>query len=469
MAQSSFIDTHCHLFNIGDIPLYESILGNMPSGLILMLGGLTGIIKSELKKRRLLIEFFERERSENINKMEEEMGLALRQIPGLGANVTRIATPLIMDFEEGAPNERLAMQELRLREAIGQSEQVAGFKVLPFLGIDLRRLHRMSATQLMNWAHKPVDDGGGQQVKRIEGISERGAGVIPPSGSFIGIKLYPPLGFCPLGWCPSNKRNCKKKSCLNDVAGLANNDERALLRDNYRAFFRKCANKQIPITVHCQNNGSFHLQTDSRQHVFTDPRRWVPILESYNNLVVNFGHFGGEKEICKTILWRSSKSNPRSNIKKYKYSRYKDNTWTSTIIRMLKLYPNTFADLSAFDYTPAAKHALACILCLDEGGQFDSLLPAGTQRGHKLVDKLMWGTDRPMLLAEGKGKFPNYESQLKAFVDMLDIGSVRRHRYPKPMSIFDNISGQPAHSFPNQDTWVEKLTSTNPHKFLFGQ
>ncbi len=136
---------------------------------------------------------------------------------------------------------------------------------------------------------------------------------------------------------------------------------------------------------------------------------------------------------------------------------------------MLKLYPNTFADLSAFDYTPAAKHALACILCLDEGGQFDSLLPAGTQRVHKLIDKLMWGTDRPMLLAEGKGKFTNYESQLKAFVDMLDIGSVWRHRYPKPMSIFDNISGQPAHSFPNQATWVEKLTSTNPHKFLFGQ
>lgn len=93
MAQSSFIDTHCHLFNIGDIPLYESILGNMPSGLILMLGGLSGIIKSELKKHRLLIEYFERERSENINKLEQEMGLALRQIPGLGANVTRIVIP----------------------------------------------------------------------------------------------------------------------------------------------------------------------------------------------------------------------------------------------------------------------------------------------------------------------------------------------------------------------------------------
>lgn len=469
MAQTSFIDTHCHLFNIGDIPLYKSILGNMPSGLILMVGGLTGIIKSELKKRRLLIEYFERERSENINDLEKEMGLALRQIPGLGANVTRIVTPLIMDFEEGAPNERLAMQELRLREAIGQSRQISGFKVLPFLGIDLRRLHRMSATQLMNWAHKPVDNGGGQEVKRIEGISERGAGVIPPSGSFIGIKLYPPLGFCPLGWCRSDARHCEKKRCLNDVAGFANNNERTLLRANYGAFFKKCENKQIPITVHCQNNGSFHLETDSRQHVFTDPHRWEPILKACSNLVVNFSHFGGEKEICKTIRWLSSGIHLRGNIKKYRYAGYRDNTWTSTIIRMLKLYPKTFADLSAFDNIPASRHALASILCLDEGGAFDSLLPVGTQRVHKLIDKLMWGTDRPMLLAEGKGKFPNYESQLKAFVDMLDIGSVWRYKYPKPISIFAKISGQPPHSFPNQATWFEKLTSTNPHKFLFGQ
>ena len=86
MAQSIFIDTHLHLFNIGDIPLYESIVGNMPSGLILMLGGLSGIIKSELKKHRLLIEYFGRERSANINKLEEEMGLALRHKRMTGNN-----------------------------------------------------------------------------------------------------------------------------------------------------------------------------------------------------------------------------------------------------------------------------------------------------------------------------------------------------------------------------------------------
>ena len=88
---------------------------------------------------------------------------------------------------------------------------------------------------------------------------------------------------------------------------------------------------------------------------------------------------------------------------------------------------------------------------------------------HKLIDKLMWGSDRPMLLGEGNGKFGDYESQLKAFVDMLDIGSVGIRSYRNPIDIFEKISNQGADSFPNQATWVEKLTSTNPHKFLFGQ
>jgi len=469
MSQTNFIDTHCHLFNIGDIPLYETVMGNMPSGLLIALGWLSGIIRREVKKRQLLIEYFERERSENINLLEQEMGTALRQVLGLGANVTRIVTPLIMDFEKGAPNERLAMQELRLREAIRESDQVDGFKVLPFLGIDLRRLHSMKATELMDWAHKLVDDGRGQQVRRLEGIADRGAGVIPPTGSFVGIKLYPPLGFCPLGWCPAGERRCGEARCKNDLMGLADEKEKRRVRDQYAAFFKECENRRIPITVHCQNNGSFHLETDSRQHIFTDPQRWAPILDACNNLIVNFAHFGGEKEICKTIKWNGSGNMPNRTTARKRYSGYRSETWTSTIIRMLKLYPNTFADVAAFDCKIASGHSLACILCLDEAGELDGLLPEDDRPGHKLIDKLMWGTDRPMLLAEGEGKFTNYESQLKAFVDLLDVGSVKRPRHPSPMSLFTKYSGKPPQSFPDQATWIEKLTSTNPHRFLFGQ
>lgn len=171
--------------------------------------------------------------------------------------------------------------------------------LLPFFGVDPRR------TNVLELLKKYVDDFG-----------------------FVGIKLYPSLGFYPF-----DKRMVK--------------------------IYEFAISHQLPIMTHCDMGGIFyrgkfkaeHLMPESMNPMapkrdftafrklkngkfkdfFTQPLNFVDVLEmpDFRELKVCFAHFGGSK----MITGRTDLSPTQSN-------------WYEHIRNMLVTYPNTYTDIS---------------------------------------------------------------------------------------------------------------------------
>ncbi len=123
---------------------------------------------------------------------------------------------------------------------------------------------------------------------------------------FIGIKLYPPLGFDPL---PKDS------------------DE----LDKVHYLYQFCEDNEIPITIHCSKGG---FETCKSATEYSNPSKWEKILAEYPNLKINFGHFGIEQ---------SSQKDKEEDIIKYEKT-----DWTKTILDLMKekKYNNVYADFS---------------------------------------------------------------------------------------------------------------------------
>ncbi len=95
-----FIDCHCHLFNIEDIPLYPTLARakDLPNSL-LALGALFGIHKSLLKKRKIFLDFFDKRRSENVRWLSDGVSESIEGNDYLSGRQI-IITPLVMDFDK---------------------------------------------------------------------------------------------------------------------------------------------------------------------------------------------------------------------------------------------------------------------------------------------------------------------------------------------------------------------------------
>ena len=91
---------------------------------------------------------------------------------------------------------------------------------------------------------------------------------------FIGVKLYPPVGFLPLG-----------------NAGFSPDAARGQALDQaLRALYATCEAEEIPITAHASPGNEFALGYGQ----LAAPERWAPVLREFPNLRLNFGHFGHE-------------------------------------------------------------------------------------------------------------------------------------------------------------------------------
>jgi predicted TIM-barrel fold metal-dependent hydrolase len=140
---------------------------------------------------------------------------------------------------------------------------------------------------------------------------------------FYGVKIYPLLGYL-----PNHPR-------LMDV-------------------FEVCEALGIPVTTHCGGNttralaNAFELpfrrynsqgcnvddlvsvsfKNDTEKGLFfSDPVRWLPVLERFPKLRLNLAHFGGEEE------WK-------------RFSRNNPNTWVHRIVSMMEDYEHVYTDVS---------------------------------------------------------------------------------------------------------------------------
>lgn len=174
---------------------------------------------------------------------------------------------------------------------------------------------------------------------RRPGIRDLVTQVVRAEGPFCGVKIYPSTGYYP---------------------------DNPVLMDIYDY----CQANNLPVTTHCQHEG-FTVRLDADE--FTRPHGWEPVLEQYNNLRLNFAHFGGL-------------------VPAQHYPAEVDDipNWTAKIIELMATYPNVHADVAAWDdsdpddtfpnWRPVAQ-LVKDLQQIDLG------------QGRTVADRLMFGTD----------------------------------------------------------------------------
>ena len=240
---------------------------------------------------------------------------------------------LLMDLETGwgiKPETKLFQQIIEIKQILLKKP------IIPFLPVDPRRVNNPDPKENL-------------YALFLNAFND-------PKTPFFGIKCYPALGYLP-----------------NDI--------------RLDPVFRICAEKNIPVTTHCggeivstfkkniqvsDSTGDFEFTIPGESRIeraryLNDPELWIPVLEKYNNLKLNFGHFGGD-----------------SNWENHSVSGNNDR-----INKILKMMKNTrwkvFAD---FSYNVIHKELF---------NVFENEL----KKHPDLTDKIMFGTDYWVVLPAG--------------------------------------------------------------------
>jgi predicted TIM-barrel fold metal-dependent hydrolase len=137
------------------------------------------------------------------------------------------------------------------------------------------------------------------------------------SAGFLGVKVYPAVGFAPL----DNVR-------LRPREALSPRLDAALA-----ALYATCQAQEIPITTHASVENEFGLGL----RALVAPERWRPVLERFPTLRLNFGHFGHDYGI-----------DARDGV-------LAKTAWMRQAAALMQAYPNVYADLSgsALPHDPA--------------------------------------------------------------------------------------------------------------------
>jgi hypothetical protein len=208
-----------------------------------------------------------------------------------------IITALTMDLETGwdVPINK------SLYEQIGELKKLAEkYPVLPFLYCDPRRAGK---------------------DEKMENLYSLFSYAFCEGQPFFGVKIYPALGYSP-------------------------SDFRLL------PIYRICEEFSLPVLTHCggesvstdildlviyEGTVSKEVTGNGRKDIayqLNDPMRWESVLEMFPKLKLDFGHFGGSE------TWKSSSVVSDDEDPQHR---------KECIIRMMKKYPNVYADF-AFNF-----------------------------------------------------------------------------------------------------------------------
>ena len=158
---------------------------------------------------------------------------------------------------------------------------------------------------------------------------------------FIGVKVYPEMGWSPFHNTPANAGSPERAQALD-----------AILDD----FFGWCADEQVPVTAHCNHSNYPNPNADAAN--YGAPDEWLSVLAVHTGLRLNLGHFGGAHDKPEAYDW----------------------TWT--IAEGMARYHWLFADVGC-------QHVDDAALMQVHFGVLKKI--AGTCP--KLADRLMFGTD----------------------------------------------------------------------------
>jgi predicted TIM-barrel fold metal-dependent hydrolase len=173
--------------------------------------------------------------------------------------------PLLVDLGSGLGDQpkTTLWQQVSLLEGVsrltmqGRLPKGGRARLHPFVGFDPRR-----------------------QVKAVvAGADETPLDVVQPAvldHGFIGVKVYPPMGWRPLG---------------NTATIDMPDSEARLLDQELRTFYAWCEQAQVPVTAH--SNRSNHAHDSFKD--FAGPTGWTKVLKEFPDLRLNLGHFGGAR------------------------------------------------------------------------------------------------------------------------------------------------------------------------------
>lgn len=146
---------------------------------------------------------------------------------------------------------------------------------------------------------------------------------------FIGVKLYPPMGFRPF-----NNNHIPLPSYVTDREKGLGGDAGIAIDAALYELYAWCESKQVPIMAHANNSNESHSAYGAR----ASPDNWRKLIESnrYRNLRINLGHFGGFEEYF---------FNPIGPEKKI------EEAWEWKVLQIWKTFPPTplYADISYFN------------------------------------------------------------------------------------------------------------------------
>ncbi len=177
-------------------------------------------------------------------------------------------------------------------------EQIARLAVAGRLGRPDARFHPFAAFDPRRQAEGPA--AGNPERPRPPGPATSAlemVGWAVATGGFLGVKLYPPVGFAP-------SDNGRLQPGLPGAAGL----DRALA-----ALYAFCEAAEVPVLTHTSASNEYGLGLRR----LVEPARWAPVLERFPRLRLDFGHFGGELR-----------------------------GWVDQAVALIDRYPHVYADLS---------------------------------------------------------------------------------------------------------------------------
>ena len=103
---------------------------------------------------------------------------------------------------------------------------------------------------------------------------------------FIGVKVYPEMGWNPFHNTPANAGTPERAQALD-----------AILDD----FFGWCADEQVPVTAHCNHSNYPNPNADAAN--YGAPDEWLSVLAAHPGLRLNLGHFGGAHDDPAAYDW----------------------------------------------------------------------------------------------------------------------------------------------------------------------
>ena len=234
------------------------------------------------KKLDETIEFLTRllaTRYQNAARLIEIYGASGDGSAGEGQAGITIFTPSLMDMGLWLGNP----SPYRMSDQVAVMSKIARLwegRILPFISYD-------------PWRQAFGAEGGADCGKPLQWVQE----AVEKHG-FVGVKIYPQMGFYPIG-NRDEKSWPKKRQTWKALNPAGKRDFGAKLDNALEELYLWCEKNAVPLMAH----GSKSMGAAGGYGKRGAPKYWAKVLERHRKLRLNLGHFGGWKGVERAAGW----------------------------------------------------------------------------------------------------------------------------------------------------------------------